>query len=165
MYKFKMKLLFNDTKPFCTKPELLNFKVTLVLVELDMVGSRLVPNGLIFSDDILVDVQLVILLLLPNIRELSIGVKTKRLWYPSSSVKNTTQLYFRLVSFFSASTCFVLFVSSKSVFPTKSSISALVVLCCVNLTAAKSLNSLAVIYLLLWPWSVIFFSILLIFAS
>ena len=74
-----MKLLFNDTKPFCTKPELLNFKVTLVLVELDMVGSRLVPNGLIFSDDILVDIQLVILLLLPNIRELSIGVKTKRL--------------------------------------------------------------------------------------
>ena len=74
-----MKLLFNDKKPFCTKPELLIFKFSLVLVELDMVGSRLVPNGLIFSDDILVDIQLVILLLLPNTRELSIGVKTKRL--------------------------------------------------------------------------------------
>ena len=51
---------------FCTKTELL-----------DIVGSRLVSNGLTFSDGIAVDIQLVTFLLLSNIRELSIGVKTR----------------------------------------------------------------------------------------
>ena len=37
---------------FCAKTELLNFKITLPLAKLDMVGSMLVSNGLIFSDDI-----------------------------------------------------------------------------------------------------------------
>ena len=44
-----------------TKADLFNFKSTIPLAKLDMVGSRLVPNDLIFSDDILVDIQLVIL--------------------------------------------------------------------------------------------------------
>ena len=43
-----------------------------------MVGSRLVSNGLIFSDDIPVDIQLVTLSLLSIINELSIGAKTKK---------------------------------------------------------------------------------------
>ena len=34
-------------KSFCTKTELLNFKFTLPLTKLDMVGSRLLSNGLI----------------------------------------------------------------------------------------------------------------------
>ena len=65
-------------KSFCIKAELLNFKITLPMANLDMVGSRLVSNGLIFSDDILVKIQLVTFLLLSNIRELSIGSKTKK---------------------------------------------------------------------------------------
>ena len=44
-----------------TKADLFHFKSTIPLAKLDMVGSRLVPNDLIFSDDILVDIQLVIL--------------------------------------------------------------------------------------------------------
>ena len=59
MYKFKIKLLCNEGKRFCTKTKLLNFKITLQLVKLDTVGSRLVSNGLIFSDDIPVDTQLI----------------------------------------------------------------------------------------------------------
>ena len=43
-----------NSKFFCTKTELLNFKITLPLAKLDMISSRLVSNGLIFSDDILV---------------------------------------------------------------------------------------------------------------
>ena len=43
-----------------------------------MVGSRLVSNGLIFSDDIPVDIQLVTLSLLSIINELRIGAKTKK---------------------------------------------------------------------------------------
>ena len=65
MYKFKMKLLHNEEERFSTKAKLLNFKITLPLVKLGMPGSRLVSNGLIFSDDIPVDIQLVTFLLLP----------------------------------------------------------------------------------------------------
>ena len=46
-----MKLLHNEEEFFCIKTELLNFKITLPLAKLDMVGSRLVSNGLIFSGD------------------------------------------------------------------------------------------------------------------
>ena len=46
-------------KNFCIKTELLNFKITLPLAKLDMVGSRLVSNGLNFSDNIPFDIQLV----------------------------------------------------------------------------------------------------------
>ena len=77
MYKFKIKLLYNEEELFSTTTDLLNFKITLPLAKLDMVDSRLVSNGLIFSDDIPVDIQLVTFLLLSNIRELSIGAKTK----------------------------------------------------------------------------------------
>ena len=42
-----------------------------------MLGSRLVSNGLISSDDIPVDIQLVTFSLLSNISELSIGGKIK----------------------------------------------------------------------------------------
>ena len=59
MYKFKIKLLYNEENIFPTKTELLNFKFTLPLDKLDIVGSRLVSNGLIFSDDTLIDIQLV----------------------------------------------------------------------------------------------------------
>ena len=52
MYKFKKKLLYSEEELFCAKTELLNFKITLPLAKLDMVGSMLVSNGLIFSDDI-----------------------------------------------------------------------------------------------------------------
>ena len=57
MYKFKMKLLYNK-EFFCTKGELLNFKITLSLAKLALIGSGLVSNGLSFSDDILVDTHL-----------------------------------------------------------------------------------------------------------
>ena len=78
MYKFKIKLLNKEEKPFCTKTELLNFKFTLPLAKLDIVGSRLVSNGLVFSDDIPVIIQLVTFLLLCNIRELKIETKTRK---------------------------------------------------------------------------------------
>ena len=62
-----MKLLYNDEKPFCTNAELLSFKITLPLAKLDMVNSKLVSNGLIFSGDIPVGTQLVTSLLLCNL--------------------------------------------------------------------------------------------------
>ena len=43
-----------------------------------MIGSRLVPNGIIFPDDIPAGIQLVTFLLLSNVCELSIGAKTKK---------------------------------------------------------------------------------------
>ena len=55
-----------------------NFKITLPLAKLDMVGSRLVTNVLIFSDDILVDIQSVTFELLSDINELSIRAKTRK---------------------------------------------------------------------------------------
>ena len=79
MYKFKMKLLHNEEKVFCTKTEWLNFKITLLLAKLNMVSSRLVSNGLIFSNSIPDNIQLLTFLLLPNIRELSNGAKTKKI--------------------------------------------------------------------------------------
>ena len=62
---------------FCAKEELLNFNIILTLVELEMVGSRLVSNGLNFCGDSLVDIQLVTLLLLSNVSKLDIGRNTK----------------------------------------------------------------------------------------
>ena len=59
MYKFKIKLLYNEKKLFCTKTELLNFKFTLELAKLDMVGLKLVSHSLNFSYDNPVDIQLV----------------------------------------------------------------------------------------------------------
>ena len=78
MYKFKIKLLYNEEKIFCTKTELLNFKITLPLAKLEMVVSRLVSNDSIFSDDIPVNILSVTFLLRSNIRELSIGAKTRK---------------------------------------------------------------------------------------
>ena len=74
-----MKKTIQRRRTFCTKTVLLNLKNTLPLGKLDMIRSRLVPNGLIFSDDIPVDIQLVTFLLLYNISELSIGAKTKKI--------------------------------------------------------------------------------------
>ena len=74
-----MKLLYNE-ELFCIKIELLNFKIIQPIAKLDMVGSKLVSNGLIFLDDILFNIQLVILLLLFNITELNIRAKTKKFW-------------------------------------------------------------------------------------
>ena len=78
MYKFKIKSLHNEEKNFCTKTELLYFKITLPLAKLDIVGSRLVSNGLSFSDDIPVDIQLVTFLLVSNIKEINIGENSKK---------------------------------------------------------------------------------------
>ena len=59
MYKLRIKLLHNEEKFVWTKTKLLNFKITLPLAKLDIVGSRSVSNGLIFSDYIPVDIRLV----------------------------------------------------------------------------------------------------------
>ena len=53
-----MKLLYTGGEFFCTKTEFLNFKITLPLARLDMVGLRLVLKSLTLTDDILVDIQL-----------------------------------------------------------------------------------------------------------
>ena len=47
-----MKLLYNEEKVFCAKTESLCFKISLPLAKIDIVGSRLVSNGLILLDDI-----------------------------------------------------------------------------------------------------------------
>ena len=44
MYKFKIKLLYNEEKKFSTTAQLSNFKITLPLAQLDMVRSKLVLN-------------------------------------------------------------------------------------------------------------------------
>ena len=80
MYKFKMELLWNAEDFFCTKRVLLNFKITLSLAKLDMVGPRLASNDLFFSGDITVDIQLGTFLLLSNDSKLSIGARTKKFW-------------------------------------------------------------------------------------
>ena len=67
-------------KRFCTKTEFLIFKITLSLAKLGMFGLRFVLNGLIFSGDTPVDIQLVTLFLLSNVSELSIEAKTKNFW-------------------------------------------------------------------------------------
>ena len=56
---------------------MLNFKITLPLAKLDMIGSRLVSNGLILSDNVPVDIYLVTFFSLLNIRELRIGTETR----------------------------------------------------------------------------------------
>ena len=57
MYKFKIKLLYNEEELILsTKAELLDFKITLPLAKLDTVVSRLVSNNSIFLDDILIDI-------------------------------------------------------------------------------------------------------------
>ena len=60
MFKFKIELLYNEEKLFCTETELLSFNFTLPLAKLNIVSSRLVLNGLTFLDDIPVCIQLVI---------------------------------------------------------------------------------------------------------
>ena len=75
MYKFKILLLYNQEKPFSTKTELSNFKITLTLAKLDIVTIRVASNGSIFSGFISVDIQLITLLLLYNTREMSIGAR------------------------------------------------------------------------------------------
>ena len=57
---------------------LLNFKITPPLAKLDMVGSRLVSNGVIFSGDTTVDILLVSYLLLASVSELSVEERTKK---------------------------------------------------------------------------------------
>ena len=74
MYKFKIKLHYNEEDFFCNKTELPNFKITLPLTKLDMVGSNLLSNSLFFQ----VIFQLVAFLLLSNVSEFSIGTKTKK---------------------------------------------------------------------------------------
>ena len=66
MHKFKIKLLYKEERFFCTKTELLNFKITLPLSKLEMIGSKLVSNGLAFSDDIPVSVSFYCYLILGN---------------------------------------------------------------------------------------------------
>ena len=77
MYRFKIKLLNNKGKLFSTKTELLNLKFTLALARLDVVSSRSVLNSSIFSDNIQIHIQYLILLL-PNIRTLRVRSKTRK---------------------------------------------------------------------------------------
>ena len=73
----KLKLLHSEEELFYTQTELLNFKLTLPLAKLAMVEARLTSNGLIFSSDTPIDIQLVTFLFLSHTNELSIGEKTK----------------------------------------------------------------------------------------
>ena len=78
-YKFKNEVtIYSMKKSFCTKTELSDFKITLPLAKLDMVGSRLLSDCLIFSDDIPVDIQSITFLLLSNIIELTIKAKSEK---------------------------------------------------------------------------------------
>ena len=77
MYEFKINLLYSEEELFCTKTELLNFKITKALAKLDMVCSKSVSNALISLDDIPVDIQWKTFLFISNISELSIGAKLK----------------------------------------------------------------------------------------
>ena len=71
----------NEQELFCTKKQLLVFKILLYFPKLNFIGEKTKPNSLTFSKDILVDIQSVtFLLLLSNVNELSIGEKTKKLW-------------------------------------------------------------------------------------
>ena len=56
---------------------MLNFRITLPLAKLVMVGPRLTSNGLTFLGNTPVDIQLVTFLLLSHVSELSIGTRTK----------------------------------------------------------------------------------------
>ena len=62
-----MKLPYNNEELFYTKTELLNRVITLPLGKLDMVGSRLVSNGLTILGNIPVNIQSVTFSLLSNI--------------------------------------------------------------------------------------------------
>ena len=73
----KTEWLCNKEEFFSTKTELLSFKITLPLVKLGMIDSRLVSSSLIFLGDTLFNIQLVTFLLLSNDSELIIGAKTK----------------------------------------------------------------------------------------
>ena len=55
-----------------------SLRVLQLSTKLELIGPRLVSNGLIFSDDILVDSQLITFLLLYNYSKLSIETKTKK---------------------------------------------------------------------------------------
>ena len=72
-----MKLLYNEEGVFALK-RIVKSQRTLPLDKLGMVGSRLVSNGLSFSDDKLVDIQLVTFSSLPNVTKLSIEAKNKK---------------------------------------------------------------------------------------
>ena len=73
-----MKLVYNEEEFFCTRAKLWNFRITLPLDKLDMAGSSLVPNSLIFSDNIPVDIQLVTFSLASTISEINFGAKAKK---------------------------------------------------------------------------------------
>ena len=71
-YKLKIKLLYNEEKAFSAKTELLNFKITLPSSKL-----HIASNGLDFQM-IFQSIYEVVTFLLLNIRELSIGAKTRK---------------------------------------------------------------------------------------
>ena len=77
MYEFKMQLLYNEEEFYYLERELLRFMLTLPLHILDIIGARLESNALICSGDVPADARLVILLS-SNVKELSIGAKTKK---------------------------------------------------------------------------------------
>ena len=65
-------------KKICTKTDLLNFKLILLLAKSVMVETRLISNGLNLLGDIINDNQLITFLLVSNISEQSIELKTKK---------------------------------------------------------------------------------------
>ena len=75
-----MKLLYNEKDLLCTKIKFLSFKLTLPMAKLDIVGSRVVSDSLLFSGDTLVNMELITFLLLSNVSELSIGTNAKKFW-------------------------------------------------------------------------------------
>ena len=78
MYKLKTTLLYMEDELFYIKTELINFRLTVPLAKLYIISARLGPNSLIFSDDSLVDIQLVTFLLLFKVSELNIRTKIKK---------------------------------------------------------------------------------------
>ena len=57
---------------------MLNFNFPLPLAKLDIVSLRQISNGSIFLDDIEVNIQLVTVLLLSDIKEITLGAKIRK---------------------------------------------------------------------------------------
>ena len=119
--------------------ELLDFKVNLALTKLEMVESRLVTNGFIFSDDISDYIHLVVCYCYLKILKVLIIIVTCKIHSNSHKIISFSYicatLILKLVIFFSSITCFVSFkvnflinfsiLSSKAAFYRNSSRSTL----------------------------------------
>lgn len=111
--KFKIQVVHNEVEHFFTKMELLDFKVNLALTKLEMVESRLVTNGFIFSDDISDYIHLVVCYCYLKILKVLIIIVTCKIHSNSHKIISFSYicatLILKLVIFFSSVTCFVSF--------------------------------------------------------